>query len=111
MKNPLRFGVCFCLGLSASTSDARRPNVLFIAVDDLRVELGCYGSAHVKSPHIDKLASQGTLFRHAYCQQTVCNPSRASLLTGMRPDTLRVWDLPTHFRQNEPSAQFLKVRL
>ena len=81
-----------------------RPNVLFIAVDDLRIELGCYGHAHVKSPNIDRLAAQGTLFERAYCQQTVCNPSRASLLTGLRPDTLRIWDLPTHFRQHKPEA-------
>jgi iduronate 2-sulfatase len=90
--------------ISFGRAQAERPNVLFIAVDDLRVELGCYGSAHVNSPNIDRLASQGTLFSRAYCQQTVCNPSRASLLTGMRPDTLRVWDLPTHFRQNKPDA-------
>jgi len=83
---------------------AEQPNVLFIAVDDLRVELGCYGSAHVKSPNIDRLASQGTLFERAYCQQTVCNPSRASMLTGLSPDTLRVWDLPTHFRTITPDA-------
>lgn len=83
---------------------AGRPNVLFIAVDDLRVELRCFGSAHVQSPHIDCLAQRGTVFTRAYCQQTVCNPSRASLLTGMRPDRLRVWDLPTHFRENRPQA-------
>ncbi len=77
-------------------------NVLFIAADDLRVELGCYGDTIVKTPHIDRLAESGTLFRYAYCQQAVCNPSRASLLTGLRPDTLGVWDLPTHFRQNHP---------
>jgi len=94
---------CFAL-LSSNRALAERPNVLFIAVDDLRVELGCYGGVHVQSPNIDKLAARGTLFERAYCQQTVCNPSRASVLTGMRPDTLRVWDLPTHFRQNKPDA-------
>lgn len=101
------FHVVCCLSfvlISFGRARAERPNVLFIAVDDLRVELGCYGSDHVKSPNIDGLASQGTLFSRAYCQQTVCNPSRASMLTGMRPDTLRVWDLPTHFRQNRPAA-------
>jgi iduronate 2-sulfatase len=80
------------------------PNVLFIAVDDLRAELGCYADTIIKSPNIDRLAQRGTLFTRAYCQQAVCNPSRASLLTGLRPDTIRVWDLPTHFRQNRPDA-------
>jgi iduronate 2-sulfatase len=85
------------------THDAdARPNVLFIAVDDMRVELGCYGQTIVKSPNIDRLAQQGTLFMRAYCQQAVCNPSRASLLTGLRPETLGIWDLPTHFRQRRP---------
>jgi len=80
-------------------TDKTRPNVLFIAVDDMRVELNCYGQQWIKSPHIDALARRGTLFTRAYCQQAVCNPSRASLLTGLRPSTLDLWDLPTHFRQ------------
>jgi len=80
----------------------QRLNVLFIGVDDLRVELGCYGNTLVKSPHIDKLAKRGTVFTRAYCQQAVCNPSRASMLTGMRPAALGIWDLPTHFRENHP---------
>ena len=84
--------------------EERRPNVLFIAVDDLRVELGCYGDTIVRSPHIDRLASRGTLFTRAYCQQAVCNPSRASLLTGLRPDTIGVHDLPTHFRLAHPDV-------
>jgi iduronate 2-sulfatase len=81
-----------------------RPNVLFIAVDDLRVELGCYGDTLAKSPHINRLAKRGTLFARAYCQQALCNPSRASVLTGLRPDTLGVWDLLTHFREHHPDV-------
>jgi iduronate 2-sulfatase len=81
-----------------------RPNVLFIAVDDMRCELGCYGTEHVLSPNIDRLAQSGVLFQRAYCQQAVCNPSRVSLMTGLRPDTTRVWDLVTDFRKNLPNA-------
>ncbi len=99
-------GIILILGIACSGAWSAEPpqNVLFVAVDDLRVELGCYGDEHVISPNIDRLASRGTLFERAYCQQTVCNPSRASLLTGLRPDTLRVWDLPTHFRQHRPDV-------
>ncbi len=82
----------------------RRPNILFIAVDDLRPQLGCYGTPLMKTPHIDALAARGTLFRRAYCQQSICNPSRASLLTGLRPDTTGIYDLQTHFRVNIPDA-------
>ncbi len=105
MKNVRTLALCLAAVLPlAGRAETSRPNVLFIAVDDLRAELACYGSDHVKSPHIDRLASRGTLFERAYCQQAVCNPSRASLMTGLRPDTLRVWDLPTHFRETTPDA-------
>jgi arylsulfatase A-like enzyme len=79
-------------------------NVLFIAVDDMRPELGCYGDDYMKTPNIDKLASQGTLFNRAYCQQAVCNPSRASLMTGLRPDSTKVHDLVHHFRAGVPDV-------
>lgn len=82
----------------AADNAKKKYNVLFIAVDDLRPELGCYGTPIIKSPHIDALARGGTLFNRAYCQQAVCSPSRTSLLTGRRPDTTRVYDLQTHFR-------------
>lgn len=82
-------------------------NVLFVSIDDLRPDLGCYGAAQVKSPNIDRLARQGLVFERAYCQQAVCNPSRASLLTGRRPDTTRVYDLKTHFRETLPNVQTL----
>lgn len=94
------------VGTVAATQSAppRRYNVLFIAVDDLRPELGCYGANYMKTPHIDRLAERGVLFSRAYCQQAVCNPSRASLLTGLRPDTTRVFDLRDHFRKHNPDA-------
>ncbi len=89
---------------TAAQSLPAKPNILFIAVDDLRPELGVYGASHVQSPNIDALGRSGTVFTHAYCQQAVCNPSRASILTGMRPDTLRCWDLKTDFRKHSPDA-------
>ena len=91
--------------LSGQTHAANtRYNVLFIASDDMRPELGCYGARHVYSPNLDRLAESGTAFLNAYCQQAVCSPSRSSLMTGLRPDTLRIWDLATHFRDNVPDV-------
>ena len=75
-------------------ADVARPNVLFIAVDDLDPILGCYGHATVKSPHLDQLAREGLLFQRAYCQTALCMPSRSSLLSGYRPDSLRNKALP-----------------
>lgn len=85
-----------------TASAADRPNVLFIAIDDLRPELGCYGSDIVKSPHLDRLASEGRRFDRAYCQQAICSPSRASLMTGSRPDDIGVIENTAYFRELNP---------
>ncbi|MBL6763830.1 MAG: sulfatase-like hydrolase/transferase [Verrucomicrobiae bacterium] len=94
----------FVLLLAVALGASAKTNVLFIAVDDLRTELGCYGVKSVHSPNIDQLAKTGVLFERAYCQVAVCNPSRVSLLTGLRPDSSRVWDLVTRFRETVPAV-------
>ena len=75
------------LALRAAGAAPQRPNILFIAVDDLRPELACYGRDYINSPNIDRLARQGMTFDRAYCQQAVCSPSRSSLLTCALPGT------------------------
>ncbi len=82
----------------------RKLNVLFIAVDDLRPQLGCYGQKQIHSPNIDRLAGEGLLFERTYCQQAVCAPSRASLLSGTRPDTTKIYDLNTPLRKAMPGV-------
>ncbi len=79
-----------------------KPNILFIAIDDLKPILGCYSNNIIKTPNIDRLAAMGTVFQSNYCQQAVCGPTRASLMTGMRPDHTGVWDLKTRMRDVNP---------
>ena len=79
-------------------------NVLFIIVDDLRPMLGCYGHPEMHTPNIDRLVQRGTLFNRAYCQFPVCNPSRTSILTGLRPETNGVQDNYAYFRDTVPNV-------
>jgi len=88
----------------ASSFGAAKPNVLLICVDDLKPLLGCYGDTKAITPHIDKFASRSTLFENAYCNQAVCSPSRNALMTGLRPDTIGIYDLATNFRVALPNA-------
>ncbi len=87
----------------SSAVGAERPNVLFIAVDDLRPELGCYGKSYIHSPNIDRLAATGVRFERAYCQQAVCGATRNSLLSGLRPDTTGIYGNSTSFREVFPN--------
>jgi len=87
-----------------SNHEGIRPNVLFISVDDLRPELGCYGNPVIKTPNFDRLARQGVAFSRAHCQAAACSPSRASVMTGMRPDSTRVWSLGEEFRKTIPDV-------
>lgn len=90
--------------IAPAASAEPRPNVLFIVADDLRPDLGCYGKADVHSPNIDRLASRGLLLQRAYCQVALCNPSRTSFLTGLRPDTTQIYGNGGHFRSMKPEA-------
>ncbi len=94
---------CLCLSLgfgpaAVDRTTGKTGNVLFIMADDLSTTLGCYGAAGVVTPHLDRLAARGLKFERAYCQASLCNPSRTSILTGRRPSSLRIWDNDPHFR-------------
>ena len=113
MKTPTLIGGWCALGCAALFA-GERPNVLFIAVDDLKPMLGCYGAPLIRTPSIDRLAGRGVRFDRAYTNQAVCAPSRNALMTGLRPDTIGVYDLMTFFRKARPDAvtlpQYFKAR-
>lgn len=95
----------FTCGTLAGASE--KPNILFISIDDLRPELGCYDSPQVKTPHIDKIAAEGLRFDRAYCQVPVCGASRASLMTGMLPTPKRFVQFDTRTEKDARGAATL----
>ena len=97
------FCVCPLMGPLVAAAE-KPPNILLIAVDDLRPDLGCYGHPIAKTPSIDAFAATARVFHRAYCQQAVCNPSRTSVMTGLRPDTTGVTSNHVHFRSSMPTA-------
>ena len=104
MNNKLFFATLLTFSLISNLNAQKsKPNILFIAVDDLKPELGAYGNKLVKTPNIDRLAKMSTVFLNNYCQQAVCGPTRASLMTGMRPDYTKIWDLKTQMRDMNPN--------
>ncbi|MFK8112485.1 MAG: sulfatase [Rubripirellula sp.] len=92
---------------SLASSAFATPNVLFIVADDLNCAIGPYGDPNAVTPNLDRLAARGLVFERAYCQQAVCNPSRSSFLTGLRPNKIGVDDLRKYFRDTTPNGKRL----
>ena len=102
-----RFLICAAMASCCACPAAEKYNVLLVVSDDLCTHLSAYGDPLVKTPNVDRLAARGVRFEHAYCQYALCNPSRASFLTGLRPDTIKIYDNAIQFRQTTPNAQSL----
>lgn len=100
----ISISLLFVIGITELMAQPRQPNVLFISTDDLNNDLGTYGHPFVKSPNIDRLAKRGVKFDRAYNQFPLCSPSRSSMMTGLRPDATKVYDLQKHFRETLPNV-------
>lgn len=100
----------FALFCAAPVFAEERPNVLFIAVDDLRPELACYGKQHIHSPNIDKLAESSVLFERAFCMVPTCGASRASLMTGIRPARNRFVNFLAWAERDAPNATTMNTQ-
>src|SRR4029077_16214463 len=105
-----RFAALFALLLLGAATPApaeetpKKPNVLSIVSHDLNNHLGCYGNTIIKTPNIGRLAKRGVKFERAYCQYPLCNPSRSSFLTGLPPDTTKIYENMTQFRKTIPDV-------
>jgi len=100
----MRLLTLLLLACATPAMGAQRPNVLFLAADDMRPQLGCYGDAQVKSPNLDRLAARGMVFNRAYCQQALCSPSRISLLSGRHPWTTQIYAIGPTLRSKMPDV-------
>ena len=99
LHNLVLFSLFFAFVMNTG-AEAKKKNVLFLAIDDLNDWIGCLGGhPQVKTPNLDKLAARGTLFTNAHCQAPVCNPSRTSVLLGLRPSTTGIYSLQPSFKK------------
>jgi len=101
-------GIGIHLATTCNGENMQKTNILMIAVDDLKPNLACYGDTIAITPAIDSIAASGMIFFNNQCQQAVCAPSRASLMSGLRPDSTKVWDLNTKLREVKPEVETIE---